>query len=53
MYDGYYVYIEDGDMWLGYSPYPYDEEELVTNLGGVADLLEILVAIRAHQEESK
>lgn len=52
MYDGYYVYMEDGDLWLGFSPEPFDEGDPVVGLGDVMDVPSILAAIRKHKEEN-
>lgn len=49
-YDRYFVRVEDGDLWLGYSEAPDDEGENVDYLGDVATLSDIHDKIRADQE---
>jgi hypothetical protein len=49
--DQYYVYTEDGNLWLGYSETPDDEGTMVDSLGDVANLQDIHDKIKTHREE--
>lgn len=46
----YYVYTEDGNLWLGYSEDEGDEGVMVDSLGDVTNVWDVLEKIRAHQQ---
>jgi hypothetical protein len=50
LHQHYYVYMEDGDLLLGYSEDEGDEGVLVDYLGDVANVWDVLEKIRAHQQ---
>lgn len=44
----YYVYQEDGDLWLGFSPGGADEGVPVAYLGDVANVWDVFKKMDSH-----